>query len=127
MTPEERRRFFDRLPADRREALQKRLDNFNNLSPEIKQRLREEYEEFEKLPLAKQDALRQCFRRMNQLSEDRRPIVRRELMRLRNMPPERRAKRMENPMFKSLMSDSERQLLADFLQAMEPDQPTPTN
>src|SRR5689334_21950911 len=55
MTPEQRKRALDRLPPERREKVQRRLDNFNALPQEEKDRLREQYREFQKLPLEKQD------------------------------------------------------------------------
>ena len=46
MTPEQRQRTLDRLPPERREKVERRLEKFNALPPEVKSRLREEYQEF---------------------------------------------------------------------------------
>jgi hypothetical protein len=114
MTPEQRKRALDRLPPERREKVQRRLDNFNALPQEEKDRLREQYREFQKLPAEKQDAIRRSFRQLTDLSQDRRPLVRREVMRLRRLTPEERASRMDNDNFRSRFSESERQIIQDL-------------
>src|SRR5436190_18557983 len=55
MTPEQRQRALDRLPPERREKVERRLENFNALPPEEKDRLRQQYQAFQKLPPEKQD------------------------------------------------------------------------
>ena len=115
MTPEQRKRALDRLPPERRERVQRRLDNYNSLSPEAKERLREEYQEFQKLPVERQDAIRRSFRQLGELSQDRRPIVRREVIRLRQLTPEERTSRMDMDNFRSRFSESERQIIQDLV------------
>lgn len=117
MTPEERQRALDRLPPERRARVQERLDRLNAMPPAARERLREQYDEFQKLPPEKQETVRRAFRDLNQLPEDRRPALRREIVRLRNMPAERRAFRMESERFRSLYSESERQLIRDLSEA----------
>ena len=114
MTPEQRKRALDRLPPERRERVQRRLDNYNALSPEAKERLRDQYREFQKLPVEQQDAIRRSFRRLTELPQDRRPMVRREVVRLRQLTPEERASNMDNDHFRSRFSESERQIIRDL-------------
>ena len=118
MTPEQRQRFLDRLPPQRRERVERRLENFNSLSADAKAKLREQYQEFQKLPTERQNAIRRSFRQLNALSEDRKPVVRRELMRLRRMTPEGRTEAMETERFRSRFNESERQLLFDLSSSM---------
>ena len=120
MTPEERQRALDRLPPERRVRVQERLDRLNAMPPQARERLREQYDEFQKLPPERQETVRRAFRDLNQLPEDRRPALRREIVRLRNMPAERRAFRMESERFRSLYSESERQLIRDLSEAVAP-------
>jgi hypothetical protein len=115
MTPEQRKRALDRLPPERRERVERRLQNYNALPPEAKERLREQYREFQKLPVEKQDAIRRSFRQLGELPQDRRPMVRREVMRLRRLTPEERASRMDDENFRSRFSESERQIIRDLV------------
>ena len=68
MTPEQRKRALDRLPPERRERVQRRLENYNRSPQEEKDRLREQYREFQKLPVEKQDAIRRSFRQLTRAS-----------------------------------------------------------
>ena len=120
MSPEERQRALDRLPADRRAQVEERLERFNKMPPRAKERLRAEYEEFQKLPPEKQETVRRAFRDLNQLPQDRRQLIRREVVRLRNMLPERRASRMESELFRANFSDAERQLIRDLSETVAP-------
>jgi hypothetical protein len=114
MTPEERQRALDKLPPERRQRLEKRLENFKALPPEVREKLREDYEEFQKLPVERQNAIRRSFRQLNELPDDRKPVVRRELNRLRRMTPEARSAAMEMEQFRNRFNESERQLLFDL-------------
>ena len=120
MTPEQRQQALDRLPADRREKVKRRLENFEALPPEEKKRLREQYQEFQKLPPERQDEIRRSFRQFSELPEDRRRPVRHELMRLRQLSPEERSARVESETFRSQFSESERQLLQDLAKSPGP-------
>ena len=120
MTPEQRKRALDRLPPERRERVQRRLDNYNALSPGAKERLRDQYREFQKLPVEQQDAIRRSFRRLTELPQDRRPMVRREVVRLRQLTPEERASKMDNDDFRSRFSESERQIIQDLANSPAP-------
>jgi uncharacterized protein DUF3106 len=114
MSPEQRKRALDRLPPERRERVQRRLDNYNALSPEAKERLREEYQQFQKLPVERQDSIRRSFRQLVALPQDRKPVVRREVVRLRQLTPEDRASKMDSDDFRSRFSESERQIIRDL-------------
>ena len=120
MTPQERQRALERLPADRRAHIEERLERLNAMPPRARQRLGRQYEAFQKLPPEKQETFRKAFRELNQLPEDRRPLVRREVVRLRNLPAERRASRMESESFQSQYNESERQLIRDLAEFIPP-------
>ena len=123
MSPEERQKALDRLPPGRRAQVEERLERLNKMPPGARERLRAQYEEFEKLSPEKKEAVRRAFRDLNQLPQDRRQPVRREVVRLRNMLPEQRAARVDSEQFKSLYSDSERQLIRDLTEAVPPAPP----
>jgi hypothetical protein len=121
MTPEERERTLSKLPPERRQAVEQRLEKYNSLPEPAKQRLREEYNVFQQLPPEKQDQMRALFKEFNGLAEQRRKSVRRELLRLRNMPPDRRMRRMGSEKFKAGYSDSERLLMGNLLTLLSRD------
>lgn len=123
MTPEERQRALDRLPANRRARVEERLNRLNSLTPEQRERLRGQYEEFQKLAPEKQEAARRAFRDLNQLPMDRKRAVRRAVMRVRNMTPQERNSTIESDTFRSRFSDSERQIVRDLAETPPPAAP----
>ena len=123
MTPEQRQQALEKLPPERRQRVERRLEEYNALPPEVRNRLRDEYQAFQKLPADRQEAVRRSFRQFQRLPDDRRPMVRRELMRLRQMTPEERAARTESENFRSRFNESERQLLLDLSVPAPPKQP----
>jgi hypothetical protein len=120
MTPEQRERALNRLPADRRAKVKERLERLNAMPPKARERLREQYEEFQKLSPEKQDAFRRAFRGLNQLPADRKLMIRREVMRVRNMTPEDRNSHLGSENFHALYDDVERQLIRDLADPIPP-------
>lgn len=114
MTPEQRQRALNRLPADRRARVEQRLERLNAMPPAARERLSHEYEEFQKLPPEKQQAVRKAFRDLNHLPEDRRPVIRREAMRLRNATLEDRAKRLDSEEFRHDFNEDEQRVIRDL-------------
>jgi hypothetical protein len=114
MTPEQRQRALDRLPPDRRERVERRLENFNSLPPVVKERLREQYDQFQQLSPERQNAMRRAFRQLNEFPDDRKPVVRRELIRLRRMNPEERTAAIDSEEFRERFNGAERQVLSDL-------------
>lgn len=124
MTPEERQRALDRLPANRRARVEERLNRLNAMPPEARERLRGQYEEFQKLPPERQESFRRAFREFNQLPRERKPAVRRSVVRLRNVTPEERNATLDSDAFRSRFNESERQIIRDL--AERPPAPEPS-
>src|SRR4051812_36771279 len=123
MTPEQRKRVLGKLSPERRERVERRLEDYNALAPEVRHQLREQYQQFQKLPPERQQAVRRSFRQFQDLPDDRRPMVRRELMRLRQMSPEERAAHVDSENFRSRFNESERQVLQELSVPVVPKQP----
>ncbi|MGD0200641.1 MAG: DUF3106 domain-containing protein [Bryobacteraceae bacterium] len=115
MSPEERRRFFESLPPERRQRLQERFEQYERLSPEERARLRRGLGRFRQLPPDQQDAARRLFSEFRLLPPDRRVMLRQELRRLRWLEPAERATRMDSPAFVGLYSAEERRILRGLL------------
>lgn len=117
MSPEERRRVLDKLPPERRKRVEENLKDYQNLSPDQKERL----QRFQDLPPEKQRAARKVFRDMNGLPQDRKVEVRRELVRLRRMTPEDRETRYKSEEFRGRFSADERKILEEMTGLFPPE------
>jgi len=116
MTPEDRRRALAKLPAERRQMLQRKLQQFRSLPPEERQQLREQYESFSELTPEQQNRARELFRQFNTLADDRRPVVRQELEQLRSLTETERRDRINSQEFHNRLSPAEQQMLQDLAQ-----------
>jgi hypothetical protein len=130
MTPQQRQRYLDTLPPDRRKQFEDRLGRYEQMTPEQRQQVREQYELFQGLSEDQQDALRRTFRQFNELPDDRRKVLRREYQRLSQMTEIERSIRVESKEFLKRYSSPEQQLLKDFatlLPAPKPVSPPQTD
>jgi hypothetical protein len=107
MTPAERQKALERLPPERRQMLEQRLNNYQRLSPEERERLRNRLRQMS-------PEQRKALRNFGQIPPERRQAVRRELFRLRQMSPEDRETRLSSQEFQSAYSPEERELLRDM-------------
>src|SRR5215510_4986690 len=71
MDPAEREKVLEKLPPERRKAVEDRFNRYNSMSPEQKEQVRENYLRFQKLAPEDQDRARKAFRRFNGMPEDR--------------------------------------------------------
>jgi TolA-binding protein len=118
MSPEQRQKALDRLPAERRQRVEQGLERYRAMNPENRERLRN----FERMPEQRREAVRQNFRRMQELPENRRPLVRRELQQLRRMSDEERNARMQSEGFRKRFDANEQGLIRDTVANLPPDQ-----
>lgn len=111
MTPEQRQKFFESLPADRRTKVEQQFSNWQKLTPEQRARRLDRLQKFNSLPPEQKQQLRQLSQKIETLPEDRRSAVRKELNRLSNMPDDERNKRLASPGFKKNFSPEEQEIL----------------
>lgn len=123
MTPQQRKRFLDNLPPERKKLFQDRLRRYERLTPEQRQQVRDQYELFQDLPKERQDALRKSFRQFNELAPERRRILRREILLLRQLPEAERQALLSREPFRSRHSAEELHLLGEFARLLP--QPKP--
>lgn len=115
MSSGERRKMLDKMPPERRKALETRIDHLNQIAPELREKLKKDYEQFQQLPAERQEAARQTLRQIGDLPADRRPMVRGAINNLRNQPTDLQGRRMASRAFQNRFSDDERKLIKDAL------------
>jgi hypothetical protein len=120
MSPAERQRALNRMPADRRAILERRMNALNNINPEAKQKLQRDYQHFQKLPRDKQDEARKTLRQIADLPEGRRKLVRGAIHNLRQQSPEIQQQRLESRAFQRRFEEEERKLIREALSVLPP-------
>jgi phage-related protein len=120
MSPADRQKALANLPPERRAQVLKRLQDYQTLSPQARQRAMGQLNRLQSLPPEKQGQVRKSLQKLQQLPEDRKAAVGAELDRLGAMSPTQRTARMSSPEFKSQYSDSERQMMGDISQVLPP-------
>jgi hypothetical protein len=112
MTPEQRDRVLEKLPAAQQERLRKRFEQFDKRSPEERARLLNQWKRMESLPPEKRQELAAQLSAFNALPDDRRAALRPALVQLSRLSPEEREARLNNERFKSRFSPAELQMLS---------------
>jgi len=111
MDPDQRERLLSRLPAERRENIERHLRNYMNLTPAQRAHLREQYELFRQLPADKQEAFRRLFGRFLNQPAERQELMREEFQRLRRMTPDQRLERLNSSEFHYRFQPNERDII----------------
>jgi len=111
MPPEQRERFLDRLPPQRRAKVERHLQNYIDMTDAQRARLREQYEVFRQLPPEKQQVFRNLFARFMNQPPQRQEPMREEFQRLREMTPLERQKRLDSYEFHYRFQPNEREIL----------------
>ena len=123
MSPEQRRQLLERLPAARREVIERRLRTLDNLTPAERARLRTEYQRFLRLAPAAQQQMRRLYRRFQSLPGERQKILSKEFRRLRNLSLPQRERRLRNPRYRAGFSPQELHLLEQIAKILPPPEP----
>jgi Spy/CpxP family protein refolding chaperone len=118
MPPEQRDRVLERLPAERRQRVERQLEQYHNMTPEQRARLQQRYERFSELPPERQEAMRKGFHRFQTLPADRQDAVREEIQHLRAMSESERQARMSSDEFRSRYDKREQQIIGDMTAAL---------
>ena len=124
MSPAQRNKVLDRMPADRRQGLERRIKNLNNIDPEARAILKKDYDSFQQLPPEQQSEVRKTLRQIADLPEDRRRLVRGAIHNLRQHPAEMQQRRIGSRVFQERFNEDERKLVVDAL-AVLPQQTVP--
>lgn len=112
LSPSERQDALSKLPPERREMMERRLENWANTPPDQRRRLAGSYARFQEMSPEKQQEVRGLFRRFSEtFPPERRPEAQAAIRRLRNADPEERKNILNNRRFGSSFSDEEKKLL----------------
>jgi phage-related protein len=114
MTPDEREKALKALPPARREQIQKRIENFQNLKPEQQERRLSRVERLNALPLAEQARVRQSTKDLQNLAPDRRKTVNQELQRMSVMGDDEKLYHMNTEEFRNRFSPAEQEMLGNL-------------
>jgi hypothetical protein len=118
--PEERQRYLEKLPPERRERIQKQLEWFDSLPREQQQLQIRRAERFAGLSPERRLVTRQRMLDFNQLPPQRKQAIRRALVLLQDMNPRQRANRLNSPAFKMRFSEEERRILESLSENLLP-------
>jgi hypothetical protein len=119
-TPEERQRYLENLPPQRRERIQQQLAWFDSLPPEQQEVQIRRAERFAELPPERRVAVREQLLAFNQLPPRRKAAVRRALVVLRSLGPRQRVNRMNSPAFRLRFSEDERRIIVSLCENLMP-------
>lgn len=81
------------LTPDQRQELRERYRRFQNLSPQEQEQLRQRYERYKELSPERRQKMKERHERLQQLSPQQREQLRREWRQLKELPPEQRSQR----------------------------------
>ena len=116
MSPEQRERVLEKLPARQQANLRQRLERFDKLPPAERSRLNQMWSTFNNLPPEKQAVVTRQMQAFNAMPDERRQALAPVLQRLRRMPEDERHALLGSEEFKSKYSASEWQMLSDISQ-----------
>jgi hypothetical protein len=120
MSPADRQRALRRLPAERRDNLEKRLQRYEELNARERESLERRYEWFQHLPPERQELARNLFRRLQDLRPARQQAVRDEFQRLRGLSADERRQTLQGAEYRQRFKANERDLLGGFVRLLEP-------
>jgi Protein of unknown function (DUF3106) len=111
MSPEQRERVLSLLAPERRQRVEARLAELDQMNDDQRARLGRRLQSFREMPVQDQERLRDLAGQLNRMDPPRRQVLRRELLRLRSMGETERQARLESPQFRRQYSAEERALL----------------
>jgi hypothetical protein len=114
MTPDEREKALSVLPQGRREQLERRIENFQNLKPEQQERRLNRVERLNALPLDEQARVRQSTKELQNLPPARRNAVNQELQRMSVMGDDEKQFHMNTEEFRNRFSPAEQEMLGNL-------------
>ena len=120
MSPDERERALEKVPAPRQEAIRKQLAYFDSLPKEQQQVMLGRTERFAALPPEKRRAFMQQMQALNQLPQERRQLVGGALRRLQSMSDLERANVLNSQQFRNRFSPQEQKIIADLSEVLLP-------
>jgi hypothetical protein len=120
MKPEDRDKFLQSLPPERRKNIEKRLGDFAKMAPAGRTRVLTQLEMLNSLPFPKQQQVRRSLKQLQDLPEERKALISRELHLMAPMPDEQRREHMNSEEFRNRYSVTEQQMMSNLSQVTPP-------
>ncbi len=114
MKPEDRDKFLQGLPPQRRQNIEKRLGEIEKMAPARRTRVLTRLEMLNSLPLQKQQQVRRSMRQLQELPEERKGLILRELQQMAPMTDEQRREHMNSEEFRNRYSVTEQQMMSNL-------------
>jgi hypothetical protein len=114
MKPEDRDRFLQKFPPERRQNIEKQLKDIAKMAPSGRTRVLTEVEMLHSLPLQKQQQVRRSLKQFADLPEERKALISRELHLMAPMPDEQRREHMNSEEFRNRYSVTEQQMMSNL-------------
>jgi len=118
---------FKKLPPQRQQELQQRLQKFNSLPPEQQQRILERIDKFNRMTPQQRAQARALLDRMRALPEERRELVRQQIHALVGMNPNQRQQFMNSEKFNEQYTPDERDMMTRALELNDQTAAVPEN
>jgi hypothetical protein len=122
MTPQQREKWLNNLPPDRKEQIERRWESYQKLPDEDKDRLGKQLENFRQLPPERQAAVRRLSQRFNDMPDDRKSMLKDEMQALRELEDDERRARINSDEFRNKYTSHEQQLLEDLSKVLARDE-----
>jgi Protein of unknown function (DUF3106) len=116
LTPEERKAALNNLPPQRREIMERRLEEWEKMTPEERQRVEGSYARFQEMTPERQQEVRLLYRRFSEtFPAERRPQAQMTIRRLKGADPEERKRILESKRYQQSFSEDERKLIEQMV------------
>ncbi len=116
MTPAEREKALAALPPTRRQNIERRLGEIEDMPPAQQNRVRNRLELLNSLPPQRQNQVRRSANQFKLLPEERRGLLTQEMQRMSAMPDEERRARMNSEEFRNRYSANEQQMMGNLME-----------
>lgn len=112
---------FKNLDPQQKDRLRQKLQRFNSLTPEQKQRWIQRMDWYEHLSPEQRERARGLQQQLRELPQDRRRAMRQAMREMREMPADEKRKALDSDKMKSSFSEQERQIMKGFTELRESD------
>ena len=118
MTPDQREKALSKLPPQRRENIERRLNDLQKLPPAARTRMMNRVEILNSLPVERQQQVRQALRRFQQMPEERHAVIQTEMQNMEPLNDEQRRERMNSEEFRNRYTPAEQQMMRNMLEVV---------
>ena len=118
MTPEQREKWLSNLPPERRQRIERALQNVAKMPPATQNRVMNQLERLNSLPPQKQGQVRRSLQQFNTMPVERKAVINQELERMRSMPDDERRAHMNSEEFRNRYSPTEQQMMSNLTEIL---------